>query len=103
MGTKRQSLIEHGECLRSLLKLQKGPVEGLGRQWRARREPSEPAPQEIESSLFLMQVAGLAHVRLGQTLSLIIQAGGEPVELDRLFEPASVPRGLAQNPEAEGV
>ena len=50
-----------------------------------------------------MQVASCAHVGLGQALGLIIQAGGETVELDRLFEPASVPRGLAQNPEAEGV
>ena len=57
VGTKCQGLVEDGECLRSPLKLQKRPVERLGRLWRARREPSETAPQELESSLFLMQVA----------------------------------------------
>ena len=99
-GPEPERLVEHLERLGHPLEEAEGPVERPVRPARLRPEPPGPGIEEVQGLLGLPQVPGGQEIGAGEPFVLVVEAGGDPVELERIGELAPVPRDVGLEVDA---
>ncbi len=90
-GPERHRLVEHAEALLHLLQLLEGPEERARGGGGTGAEAAEAVAEEEEGGGGLAEMAGRDEVGLRVLLVLVLEAGGETVDLERLLAAAPVP------------